>query len=180
LCFIAFKNTYSMSNTPQLAYNPGFSPDSRVWVYTCNRLLSSEEVAEVQQHLNSFCRQWTAHNQALMAVAEVFQNQFVFLMVDETQAGASGCSIDKSVHFLENLGAALGVDFFERMRFAWVADDGELQFANSLELAEAVKKEHVTSDTLMANTLVQTKRELAEKWLQPFKQSWHRRIVAVV
>ena len=115
-----------------------------------------------------------------MAVAEVFQNQFVFLMVDETQAGASGCSIDKSVHFLENLGAALGVDFFERMRFAWVADDGELQFANSLELAEAVKKEHVTSDTLMANTLVQTKRELAEKWLQPFKQSWHRRIVAVV
>jgi hypothetical protein len=164
--------------TPHLANSPEFSPDSRVWVYSCNRSLTDAESAEVQNQLDSFCKQWTAHNQALMATAEVFNHQFVILMVDETQAGASGCSIDKSVHFLEGLGAALKVDFFERMRFAWVGENDEMHFANQAELSAAVKDQRITGDTLMANTMVLNKRDLAEKWLVPFQQSWHRRIAA--
>lgn len=167
-----------MAPIPKLADFSQFSPDSRVWVYVCNRPLAAEEAAEVQHHLDLFCQQWTAHNQALQAVGEVFENQFVILMVDETRAGASGCSIDKSVHFLEQLGANIGVDFFERMRFAWLAADNRLHFANPSELSAAVKSQQVTDDTLMANTLVQTKRDLAEKWLLPFNKSWHRRIAA--
>ena len=81
-------------NVPQLVNLPDFSADSRIWVYTCNRKLTDGESLDVQQQLDSFCRQWTAHNQALQAVAEVFENQFVFLMVDESKSGASGCSID--------------------------------------------------------------------------------------
>jgi len=165
--------------TPNLSQLHDFSPDSRVWVYVCNRPLTESETNAVQQELDAFCLHWTAHNQALLATAEVFENQFVFLMVDETRAGASGCSIDKSVHFLEQLGDALKVDFFERMRFAWVGDDNQLKFANQKELALAVKNQQITDTTLMANTLVQSKRDLVEKWLQPFNISWHRRIAAV-
>lgn len=162
--------------TPNLSQLHDFSPDSRVWVYVCNRPLTETEANTVQQELHVFCQQWTAHNQALLATAEVFEKQFVFLMVDETRAGASGCSIDKSVHFLEQLGDTMNVDFFERMRFAWLGADNQLQFANQQELAHAVKNQQITEDTLMANTLVQSKRDLAEKWLQPFNKSWHRRI----
>ena len=165
-------------HTPRLAEQPGFAPESRVWVYTCNRPLTAEEAVETQFQVDQFCRQWTAHNQALKAAAEVFENQFLFLMVDESQAGASGCSIDKSVHFLEQLGEHLDVDFFERMRFAWVGENGQMHFANPAELSSAVKNQKIQPDTLMANTLVQTKRDLLEKWLQPFQQSWHRRIAA--
>ena len=114
----------NMHNFPRLVSHNDFSPDSRVWVYICNRNLLEEESTALQQQLDTFCRQWTAHNQALMATAEVFENQFVVLMVDETHAGASGCSIDKSVHFLEQLGESLNIDFFERMRFAWVGEMG--------------------------------------------------------
>ncbi|MBL7828773.1 MAG: hypothetical protein JNJ57_19210 [Saprospiraceae bacterium] len=161
---------------PSLAQSPHFAPESRVWVYVSNRLLTDQEAAQTTLELQAFCRQWTAHNQALKATAEIFEKQFVILMVDETQAGASGCSIDKSVHFLEQLGQAIGVDFFERMRFAWVGNEGELQFANRLELADAVKNQTVSDNTLMVNSLVQSKLELAEKWLVPYGKSWHRRI----
>lgn len=163
---------------PNLSQLHEFSPDSRVWVYVCSRPLTAAEASAVQQQLDNFCSQWTAHNQALLATAEVFENQFVLLMVDETRAGASGCSIDKSVHFLEQLGDSLNVDFFERMRFAWLGADNQLQFANQQELVQAVKNQQITDDTLMANTLVQSKRDLTEKWLQPFNKSWHRRIAA--
>ncbi|MBK6998178.1 MAG: hypothetical protein IPH31_26100 [Lewinellaceae bacterium] len=163
--------------TPSLASNSTFSPHSRVWVYTSNRPLTEEESAFAQKNLDAFCQQWTAHNQALLAKAEVFENQFLVLMVDETQAGASGCSIDKSVHFLELLGEEIGADFFERMRFAWVNDQGEMQFANRPEFSALVQSGNINQETLMANSLVQTKSELAEKWLVPFGKSWHKRLV---
>ena len=118
--------TATATLTPLLAHDPAFAPESRVWVYMINRPLADTEAFSAQKVLDAFAREWTAHNQALQAKAEVFQNQFVILMVDETRAGTSGCSIDKSVHFLEGLGQELGVDFFERMRFAWVEASNSL------------------------------------------------------
>lgn len=161
---------------PSLALSANFAPESRVWIYTTNRLLTDEEARSAQNALDIFVRQWTAHNQSLQATAEVFQNQFVILMVDETQAGASGCSIDKSVHFLEELGQRMDVDFFERMRFAWV-NGQTLEFGNRQEFGQAVQNTRISDDTLMINTLVQSKTELQEKWLVPFSQSWHRRLI---
>lgn len=170
-------SSFPMSNTPQLANLSGYSPDSRIWVYVSSRTLTEVEAATAQEYLSRFCSQWTAHNHSLKAAGEVFQQQFLILMVDETQAGASGCSIDKSVHFLEELGATLHTDFFERMRFGWIAADGVLQMGSAAALAEAVMENNITADTLMVNTLVQTKAELTGKWLVPFANSWHRRLV---
>jgi hypothetical protein len=163
--------------TPSIAQNTSFSPDSRVWVYTASRPLTAEESAFAQKNLDAFCQQWTAHNHALKAKAEVFENQLIILMVDETQAGASGCSIDKSVHFLEQLGEAIGADFFERMRFGWLNPHGEMQFAHRPEFTTLVQEGKISADTLVADTLVQTKSQLLEKWLVPFDKSWHKRLV---
>lgn len=168
--------TATATLTPSLAHDAAFAPESRVWIYTTHRPLTEAEVLETQQALDTFVRQWTAHNQALQAKAEVFQNQFVILMVDETRAGASGCSIDKSVHFLEGLGQETGVDFFERMRFAWV-ENGKMQFADRAEFSAKVAEGKIPEETLVVNTLVQTKRDLSDKWLVPFGKSWHRRLV---
>lgn len=162
---------------PQLAHAHHFAPESRIWVYTSDRRLSDTEVQQVQEALLAFTREWTAHNQALKATAEVFENQCIILMVDESQAGASGCSIDKSVHFLEHLGRQIGADFFERMRFAWADENGAIHFVNRPELAAARQGGVVSDRTPMLNTLVQSRQELLEKWLVPFGESWHRRVV---
>ncbi len=163
--------------SPTLAATPGFSPRSRVWIYTSDRRLTESETSYAQQKISAFCKQWTAHNQALLAAAEVFENQFIVLLVDETQAGASGCSIDKSVHFLEDLGQSIGADFFERMRFGWIDADGDIQMSSRDEFSDLVKTGVITAETPVVNTLVQTKQDLAEKWLLPFGKSWHRRLV---
>jgi len=161
---------------PTIASAEDFSPESRVWVYIADRPLNDVEVQAAQEALSAFVRQWTAHNQALKAAAEVFQNQFVILMVDESQAGASGCSIDKSIHFLEALGHQLRVDFFERMRFAWV-DGNTLQYGDREDLRHLAGNASADNKLLMVNTLVQTKKDLQENWLTPLPQSWHRRLI---
>ncbi|MFM7401619.1 MAG: hypothetical protein ACKO4W_12005 [Bacteroidota bacterium] len=166
-----------MSVTPSIASLQDFSPDSRVWVYQSDRPLGADESVRIGQSLDVFCRQWTAHNQQLKAAAEVVEGRYIILMVDETRAGASGCSIDKSVHFLEELGRAAGADFFERMRFGWLDEHGTLHTADRSGLSEAHKTCVIGEDTLMVNTMVQNKRDLQEKWLLPWSRSWHKRMV---
>jgi len=159
-----------------LAHDPTLSPESRVWVYTASRRLTDTEAEFTRQQTAAFLQTWTAHNQALLAKSELIDNQLLLLVVDETQAGASGCSIDKSVHFLEQLGQHLGLDWFERMRFGWVDAAGELYFADRAEFAALRQAGTITDSTLVVNTLVQKRGELADQWLIPYAQSWHRRL----
>lgn len=162
---------------PTLAHDDSYAPESRVWVYVAARPLTDTEAGQAQTALDAFARRWTSHNQALLARAEVFHNQIIVLMADETRStGVGGCSIDSSVHFLEALGRELGVDLFDRMQFGWV-DNGRIRIAPRAEAAEAVQSGAITADTPMLNTLAATRRDLVENWLAPFGKSWHRRVL---
>src|ERR1700743_1173169 len=100
-----------------------FSENSRVWVYQSDKKLSGVEVEQIQKELDAFAINWTAHNHQLKAKAEVRYNRFLILIVDETQAGASGCSIDKSANFMKALEQEFGISLFDRFNFAY--RDGE-------------------------------------------------------
>lgn len=163
-------------NLPVSAQLTGFSPASRVWVYVSARALTEAEATLAQSQLQAFAQQWTAHNQALKAHAEVFNHQIAILIVDETQAGASGCSIDKSVHFLESLGAQFQTDFFERMLFFYQDSDGNIQSANRDAFAQLVQNGTIQPNTLVMNNLVKNLEELNTKWWVPFQDSWHKKL----
>jgi len=81
-----------------------FPDHSRIWIYYSKDPFSENEKEEATKLLYQFCTDWTAHNQALFATARIFYDRFLVLMVDESKAGASGCSIDKSVSFVKMLG----------------------------------------------------------------------------
>ena len=96
-----------------------FAPSSKVWVYQAERNLSSEEVAVADKAIEQFTEQWAAHSQELKAKGAILHQRFLVLMVDESQANASGCSIDSSVHFVQELGKHLSIDFFDRLNIAY-------------------------------------------------------------
>src|SRR6478735_5232237 len=100
-----------------------FSQHSRVWIYQADKKLSDQEVQRIQQELDDFTISWTAHNAQLKARAEIRYNRFLILIVDESQAGASGCSIDKSVNFMKQLEQQFGINLFDRFNLAY--RDGE-------------------------------------------------------
>jgi hypothetical protein len=163
-------------NLPNAAQLPGFSPASRVWVYVSAQALAEAEANMAQAQLQAFAQQWTAHDRALKAHAEIFNHQIAILVVDETQAGASGCSIDKSVHFLESLGARFHTDFFERMLFFYQDIDGNIQSATRDAFAQLVQNGTIQPNTLVLNNLVKNLEELNTKWWLPYQDSWHKRI----
>lgn len=149
-----------------------FSENSRVWIYQADRELTHAETDQVQQQLNSFTQAWTAHNHQLKATALVQYNRFIILVVDESQAGASGCSIDKSVRFLKELEQQYGINLFDRFNLAY-RNGEQVQSAPRAQFEVLVKEGKITPDTIVFNNVIQTLAELKNKWEVPFKQSWH-------
>jgi len=152
-------------------------PDtSRVWVYVANRQLSEEEQPKIQPELDRFVEEWTAHRQALRAIGEIRNGRFLILAVDESKAGASGCSIDASVHFLQRIGQKYDVDFFERMTF--FADNGEgfLPY-NQADFASAYERGELHDESLVVDPLVSNKAQFDAAFVKPLKDSWHARFV---
>jgi hypothetical protein len=88
--------------------------DARVWVYQANRPLSDGDVTAIGQALQLALSQWAAHGQSLLASAQVVENRFVVVGVDEGYNLPSGCSIDSSVRTLRQIGESLSIDFFDR------------------------------------------------------------------
>ncbi|MFA6086595.1 ABC transporter ATPase [Mucilaginibacter sp.] len=149
-----------------------FSSQSRVWVYQSDRKLTADEVVQIQMHLDNFTRSWTAHNNQLKAKAEIRYNRFLVLIVDETQAGASGCSIDKSVNFMKQLEQEFGINLFDRFNLAY-RDGEEIISVPRHQFEELLKSGKINTETIVFNNLAQNVAELETKWEVPFKDSWH-------
>ena len=149
-----------------------FSPQSRVWIYQSDRKLTDLEVQQIQPELNKFTTNWTAHNNQLKAKGEVRYNRFFILIVDESQAGASGCSIDKSVHFMQQVQQHLGINLFDRFNLAYREGEEVLSLPRH-DFEAKLKEGSINKETVVYNNLVQNLTELETKWEVPFKASWH-------
>jgi hypothetical protein len=150
--------------------------ETRVWIYQSNKHIPDETATALKQVVNQFAQNWVSHNRQLRAHGDVLHNRFILLAVDESQADASGCSIDKSVHFIKQVESQLGIDLFDRMTFAWL-EGNEVKTASSQAFAELYQSGQINNETLVFDNLVKTKGELEENWLKPLNKSWHRRFV---
>jgi len=149
-----------------------FSENSRVWIYQSDKQLSDTEVNTLQQQLDSFTIGWTAHNNQLKAKAEIRYNRFIILIVDESQAGASGCSIDKSVNFMKQIEQQFGINLFDRFNLAYRSNEQILSVPRHT-FEELLVNKTINTDTIVFNNMVQNLTELETKWEVPFKDSWH-------
>ncbi len=152
------------------------SPQSRVWIYQSNRGLSPAEEIEINEDLSRFAQAWTSHSQQLRSFAKVFHGHFIVLLVDESMAGASGCSIDKSVHFVQELQRKHDLNLMDRMTFAY-RDQGEIHLVSAAEFANLYRAGQLTEDSLVFDNLIKTKAEMESQWEKPIKDSWHTRFV---
>ena len=149
---------------------------SRVWIYQSNRPFSEREQIVLTSQLNAFVQDWAAHGRDLLAAGTVLLDQFIVLAVDERQAGASGCSIDKSVNFMKELAAQYDVSLFDRLTFTFLKD-GQVQTAASSDFKRLYTEGSISEDTLVFDNLVSNVSDLRTTWLKPLASSWHKRFV---
>ena len=150
---------------------------ARLWVHTADRVLTAEEMKAVESGLAEFFSTWAAHGQALTAAGTVLYGRVLVVGLDEQQAGATGCSIDKLVGFLRGQGERLGVDWFDRHQVVWRSEAGEDWQGHRTPEFWAMRKAGVVHGATevvdsLASTVAQARSERG--WLvKTFDESWH-------
>jgi len=152
------------------------SPQSRVWIYLSSRQFSDEEVSKLNSLLSEFCNEWAAHGINLVAEGKVLFQRFVVLTVDETKAGASGCSIDSSVHFIQSLEREFNTQLFNRALVP-LKDGNDVRVLPLNEVKNLLQEGKLSEEMYLFNTLVQTKEQLDHRFIIPLKDSWLSRFI---
>lgn len=150
-------------------------PDtSRIWIYQANRKLTDEEVAAVTKKTANFLTQWTAHGTNLEAGFEIPYNRFIVIGLNQENASASGCSIDASVHFIQELEREFEVDLLDKMNVTFFTGDF-IAHKNLSDFKKMVKDGAISKKTIVFNNLVHTKNDYLQSWKVPATESWHSR-----
>ncbi|WP_445454657.1 ABC transporter ATPase [Flavobacterium sp. 25HG05S-40] len=148
--------------------------ESKVWIYQSNRKFSDEEMTEIETDLKQFIENWSAHGTGLEASYLLKYNRFIVLAVNQQVQQATGCSIDSSVAFIQNLEHKYAVDLLDKMNVTF--KNGEHVAHKSLiDFKRMAKEKAVTENTIVFNNLVNTIEEFNENWEVPAGESWHSR-----
>lgn len=144
---------------------------ARVWVYQADRQLTQEETGIITETLKASLDTWEAHGKPLTASGKVFEHRFVVIAVDERDELPSGCSIDKSVHWLQEIGQRMNVDFFDRS-LAYIDDNNEVQTIPVPKIKQAIVRETILPSTTIFDNQVSTKAQWMKRWKTSASNSW--------
>ena len=144
---------------------------ARVWVYQSTRKFSPEEKELVAGKLSQFCRNWNTHGNSMPSSFDIQYEQIIILSVDESQLGASGCSIDSSVRTLREIEQQLDLNLLDQGKVSFI-DHGNVITGKFQEIKDFIRSGNLTEDTTVFNPMVTRKEDLEKKWLIPARESW--------
>lgn len=152
-------------------------PDSsRVWIYQSNRPFTEEELQEIKQKLENFLKQWTAHGSNLQASYDIKYRRFITIALDQQVHAATGCSIDASVSFIQQLEKEYNVDLLDKMNVTYKQGE-HIAYKPLTDFRKMARDRAVSPNTIVFNNLVNNKAEYLSDWEVPASESWHNRFL---
>ena len=149
---------------------------SRVWIYQANRSFTENEIEEIKSKLDVFIEKWTAHGSDLQSGYEFKYKRFIVIALNHNLNTATGCSIDASVHFIQQLEKDYNVDLMDKMNVSY--KQGEfIAYKTLVDFKKMAKQRAVSKHTIVFNNLVANKAEYLENWEVPASESWHNRFL---
>jgi len=142
-------------------------------------MLNTVEAQQVESAANTFAKQWAAHGHPLAAGADLIHNRFLILCVNAEHQSASGCSIDASVHFIQQLGQKHQIDFFDRMNIAYIDHEQLINTVHFNKIKSHFQEGLIKEDTLIFNNTWTTLHDFQNKWQQPLSESWLKNKISV-
>jgi hypothetical protein len=147
---------------------------ARVWVYKSAQAFSAEQEAAITDRGAAFTASWAAHGARLDACVAVLHGHFLVIAVDEQQAMASGCSIDKSVHLVRDLERSMGVVLTDRMVVIY-EQDGAIRTCRVADIEGMLRNGEIIADTMIFDDTVATVGDLNARFRAPLRDTWMAR-----
>jgi hypothetical protein len=145
--------------------------DAKAWIYAANRKLTPDEKNKINAKIKQFVSNWTAHEQQLKASIDVLHDLFFVIMVDENYNAVSGCGIDKSIHFMQEVEMEFNIKLFNRMQIELMSEN-EIIITSKSDAAKLYNEGKINDETIFLNKNITTKKEFDTNFIIPFNQSW--------
>lgn len=155
-------------------------PHSRIWIFQSDRFLNTNEINFITNALNQFIPQWASHGNDLYGAFTQKENLFLIVGVDESKSPASGCSIDTLTRTIQEIGAQLKIDFFNRMAIAFVNQEEKIELVSMTQFKQLIAENRINHNTVVFNNLVNSKQEFDTNWRTAVRNSWHTNLFQLV
>jgi hypothetical protein len=143
--------------------------DARVWVFASDRALSPEQAELLLATVDGYLGEWKAHGQPLTCARDWRDGRFLAIAVDQSDAYASGCSIDGMFRVLQQLQHRLGASLLGGGRVFYRAADGSIASVTR----DAFPEQDVSRTTQVFDTTVATVGEWKTRFETYAGTSWH-------
>jgi len=150
--------------------------ESRVWIYQANRSFTEEEIEEIQSKLSVFIDNWTAHGSDLQSGYIIKYKRFIVISINQNLNKATGCSIDASVRFIQQLESDYNVDLMDKMNVSYKQGDF-IAYKSLSDFKQMAKDKAISKNTIGFNNLVTSIAEFNDSWEVPASESWHSRFI---
>lgn len=151
--------------------------DARTWVFGADPALSPEASAKLLAEVDEYLAQWKAHGAPLTVGRTLTEGRFLTIAVDQSTAGASGCSIDGMFRVLQQLERPLGVALVAGGRVYYRDGKSVIQCVNRDEFGARAAGNAVTRDTIVYDTTVGTLGAWRGRFSLPANASWHAQLM---
>ena len=173
------QNSIENNKTNMIVHFDALPNDARVWVYQSNREFTDVEVTQIASKIEEFMSTWKRHGDDLRTSYVIKYKQFIVLGVDENFNNVSGCSIDSSVHFIQEIEKEFGVDLTNKMNTAFRIGEN-INIVSLSDFQKFVNENKISSETIVFNNMVQSKVEFDTNWEVAANKSWHKRFFGTV
>lgn len=151
--------------------------DARVWVFGAAAELDASGrerlLAAVDEHLS----QWNAHGEPLVCARDWRDDRFLAIGVDQSTAGASGCSIDGLFRTLSRLEPELGTSLLGGGRVYHRDENGRVVATSRSAFAALARDGAVGPDTPVFDTSLTSASVWRGGFERPIRDSWHAQLV---
>jgi hypothetical protein len=155
----------------------GLPADARLWVFAASDPIRGERADELLHAVDAWLSQWSAHGEPLTCARDWRDDRFLAVGVDQTTAGASGCSIDALFRILQKFQGDLGTSLLGGGRVFYRNRDGKIETAPRQSFSERAAAGDVDADTMVFDTSVTTAEAYRSNFTRRASESWHRELL---
>lgn len=150
---------------------------ARVWIFASSRPLTGRDAERLLSEVDHYLEQWQAHGHPLTCGRAWRDDRFLAIGVDQTNAYASGCSIDGLFRALQALQSSLRTTIVNAGQVHYRDGSGEIRTVSRDEFTALSATGAVTAATPVFDATIATAGDWRARFETVVGRAWHKALL---
>jgi hypothetical protein len=155
----------------------GLPDNARTWVFGADKTIKAPASDTLLREVDGFLSQWHAHGSPLTVGRDWKYGRFLTVAVDQSTAGASGCSIDGLFRTLKGLEPKLEASLVTSGLIFYRDDKGAIQSVDRDQFTALGAEGKIAPGVRVFDPTVMTLGEWKVRFELNVEDSWHAKLL---